>query len=477
MARRRRAANASASSNENVTPALSSAFDDINAAANLSAPQKHVDAAYANSGANAQTAVKLEHDLQPADDGIIDSNSSFAYTASTALLAAHHADVNSDVNTDIYGAALGSSDPDAHIDPDLRPPLSPYSLSHALYPAATMSAAPPSAAPAAPVASPQQAPAPIPQQQQPSSHTAPVPLAPQQSLSPAGSQEHTEVITDGRKGPRRELSTSKRAAQNRAAQRAFRQRKEGYIKKLEQQVQDFGEMETQFKIIQSENYALREYIIHLQSRLLDAKAELPQPPANLNLAGPGMPPILGIGPSPALAAQQQQQQQQHEQQAQIQRQQQLHLQQQQPLAQQEPPSQYPDPPQPQQQQQARAPSPAAHPAATPTAAQAVAAAAAAAAAAADTSSREANTAAGSDSKNDSSLARVAQAVAQLGNNGNAPATAMDTSRDDPANGIKADNNTNGNTNGNGNDAGEPMDTSEEAISQKLQKLSEPVLSM
>lgn len=61
---------------------------------------------------------------------------------------------------------------------------------------------------------------------------------------------------DARKG-KRELSTSKRAAQNRAAQRAFRQRKEGYIKKLEEQVKEFQNMEHNYKALQNENYQLR----------------------------------------------------------------------------------------------------------------------------------------------------------------------------------------------------------------------------
>ncbi|KAG4221886.1 hypothetical protein PC116_g29638, partial [Phytophthora cactorum] len=109
-----------------------------------------------------------------------------------------------------------------------------------------------------------------------------------------------DSVTDGRKA-KRELSQSKRAAQNRAAQtrvprifgvdlgcrrRAFRQRKEHYIKKLEQQVRDYGEMEHSFKAIQNDNYALREYVIQLQSRLLDLQVELPQPPPNVNIAPP-----------------------------------------------------------------------------------------------------------------------------------------------------------------------------------------------
>lgn len=92
---------------------------------------------------------------------------------------------------------------------------------------------------------------------------------------------------DGRKGyGKRELSTSKRAAQNRAAQRAFRQRKEGYIKKLEEQVRDYGLLTENFKNVQAENYQLRDYIISLQSRLLESQGEVPPPPNNV----PGLEP-------------------------------------------------------------------------------------------------------------------------------------------------------------------------------------------
>jgi hypothetical protein len=70
------------------------------------------------------------------------------------------------------------------------------------------------------------------------------------------------------------------------AQRAFRQRKEGYIKKLEEQVRELHALEDNYKAIQTENYSLREYIIHLQSRLIESHGEFPQPPANINLSHP-----------------------------------------------------------------------------------------------------------------------------------------------------------------------------------------------
>ncbi|KAM3521079.1 hypothetical protein NHJ13051_006451 [Beauveria bassiana] len=118
-------------------------------------------------------------------------------------------------------------------------------------------------------------------------------------LAPAGGEPMAIDPTDGRKTNKRELSQSKRAAQNRAAQRAFRQRKEGYIKKLEQQVRDYSDMEVTLKQYQSENYALREYVIQLQSRLLETIGEFPPPPPNINLAHPTTQGQLSAPPPPA----------------------------------------------------------------------------------------------------------------------------------------------------------------------------------
>ena len=108
-------------------------------------------------------------------------------------------------------------------------------------------------------------------------------------------------LSEGRKG-RRELSTSKRAAQNRAAQvrdpanfcfpllltlssqRAFRQRKEEYIKQLKDQVKEFENLCELYKTLQAENYQLRDYIINLQSRLLETQGEIPPAPAGVDLS-------------------------------------------------------------------------------------------------------------------------------------------------------------------------------------------------
>ena len=67
-------------------------------------------------------------------------------------------------------------------------------------------------------------------------------------------------------------------------QRAFRQRKEGYIKKLEEQVEEFKIMEQNYRTLQNENYQLREYILNLQSRLLENQSDFPPAPSQSSAA-------------------------------------------------------------------------------------------------------------------------------------------------------------------------------------------------
>lgn len=112
------------------------------------------------------------------------------------------------------------------------------------------------------------------------------------------SQTETAEMAEQRKG-RRELSTSKRAAQNRAAQRAFRQRKEEYIKQLKDQVKEFEQLCELYKTLQTENYQLRDYIINLQSRLLETQGEIPPAPAGVDLTrNHGEPSSLSQAPQP-----------------------------------------------------------------------------------------------------------------------------------------------------------------------------------
>lgn len=63
---------------------------------------------------------------------------------------------------------------------------------------------------------------------------------------------------------------------------AFRQRKEGCIKKLEEQVRDYQILSENFKVVQHENYHLRDYTINLQSRLQEPQGEVHPPQSNVD---------------------------------------------------------------------------------------------------------------------------------------------------------------------------------------------------
>ena len=88
------------------------------------------------------------------------------------------------------------------------------------------------------------------------------------------------------------------------SQRAFRQRKEGYIKKLEEQVKEFQNMEQSYKALQNENFQLREYILNLQSRLLENQSDFPPAPSHINLSSSNQPPT-GNASEASYAAEQQ----------------------------------------------------------------------------------------------------------------------------------------------------------------------------
>ena len=59
--------------------------------------------------------------------------------------------------------------------------------------------------------------------------------------------------------------------------------KRGHIKQLETQVKDYNTLSESFKNLQAENYQLRDYIISLQSRLIESHGEFPQPPSNIEI--------------------------------------------------------------------------------------------------------------------------------------------------------------------------------------------------
>lgn len=64
-------------------------------------------------------------------------------------------------------------------------------------------------------------------------------------------------------------------------------------------MRDFHALEESFKVVQAENYQLRDYIINLQSRLIESQGDFPQPPSNIDLSQPGP---AGIPPRPDLQA-------------------------------------------------------------------------------------------------------------------------------------------------------------------------------
>lgn len=77
----------------------------------------------------------------------------------------------------------------------------------------------------------------------------------------------------------RPLTNTKRAQQNRQAQRAFRQRKELYIKDLESKVNELKQSKDTIDALRQENIQLRDYILALQSRLIEHPGGVPTPPA------------------------------------------------------------------------------------------------------------------------------------------------------------------------------------------------------
>lgn len=69
-------------------------------------------------------------------------------------------------------------------------------------------------------------------------------------------------------------------------QRAFRQRKETYIRKLEEEVKGLDSIREQLKQLITENYSLREYVISLQGRLMEVQGDCPEVPPGIDLHNP-----------------------------------------------------------------------------------------------------------------------------------------------------------------------------------------------
>jgi bZIP transcription factor len=160
--------------------------------------------------------------------------------------------------------------------------------------------------------------------------TNPTTVAVHSSPDPTQIVQPTQEISsqsDGNKAPStspqtaaggRVLAQSKRAAQNRAAQRAFRQRKERYIKSLEQKANDFDLSQSIIADLRKENIYLRDYVVRLQNEVDSLNTELgrapmfgtqpaQRPPSNQNqqsalTVGIGQNYPLQIDPQTAAAA-------------------------------------------------------------------------------------------------------------------------------------------------------------------------------
>lgn len=82
--------------------------------------------------------------------------------------------------------------------------------------------------------------------------------------------EDKPVITD-KNG--KVLSNSKRATQNRIAQKLFRLRRELYVKDLETEVREIPNLKETIRTLSEENQKLRDYIVSLQDKLITEKPE------------------------------------------------------------------------------------------------------------------------------------------------------------------------------------------------------------
>lgn len=92
---------------------------------------------------------------------------------------------------------------------------------------------------------------------------------PPRPSSDAGSRSPDLLNDESSKLRVRSVSSLKRAAQNRNAQRAFRQRKEKYIKELELRAAEAEDLRKTLNDMRQENMQLRDYTLVLQSRVIE----------------------------------------------------------------------------------------------------------------------------------------------------------------------------------------------------------------
>ena len=88
------------------------------------------------------------------------------------------------------------------------------------------------------------------------------------STSTTAADSKRDQSPNNKKYNNRMISTTKRAEQNRNAQRAFRIRKEKYIKDLEEKAQEVEQLKTRIQNLEAKNRALTDYICELQRQML-----------------------------------------------------------------------------------------------------------------------------------------------------------------------------------------------------------------
>ncbi|KAJ2889888.1 hypothetical protein IWW38_004439 [Coemansia aciculifera] len=132
-------------------------------------------------------------------------------------------------------------------------------------------------------------------------------------------QDDGSHLADDANARRRSINSSKRAAQNRAAQRAFRLRRERYVSSLEEKARNYDRLEAAFVDLQQENHQLRAHLQRSLSENAALHAHLATiAPMSPSLSGtlatpfsPTVPISSALAQPPMHHQSQQQQQQQH----------------------------------------------------------------------------------------------------------------------------------------------------------------------
>ncbi|CCG21466.1 Cap4 transcriptional regulator with bZip domain [Candida orthopsilosis Co 90-125] len=81
--------------------------------------------------------------------------------------------------------------------------------------------------------------------------------------------ELSRTSSNSKYNPKQISSFTKRAEQNRNAQRAFRQRREKYVQDLEKKVQEMDELKAKNENLNNENVQLKDYVMILQRKIIE----------------------------------------------------------------------------------------------------------------------------------------------------------------------------------------------------------------